>query len=85
MLENARNVERHLRERLEGSAGVVEVIGKGCLLGIRFEGKASDVHKRLLASRIITGTSSDPHVLRLLPPLCVPVEEIDLLVEALAL
>jgi 4-aminobutyrate aminotransferase-like enzyme len=31
----------------------------------------------------MTGTSSDPNVLRLLPPLCTTLEEIDLLVEVL--
>ena len=39
--------------------------------------------KALLERRIITGTSSDPKVLRLLPPLCLTLEEAGLFVDAL--
>ena len=62
---------------------VVAVHGLGFLLGIEFEGKAADVHKRLLDQKIITGTSSDPKVLRLLPPLIMKEEHVDLLIGAL--
>ncbi|MGE3466522.1 MAG: aspartate aminotransferase family protein [Pyrinomonadaceae bacterium] len=83
MIENAAHIERYLRERLANVDGVVAVRGKGCLLGIEFDGPCSPVHKDLLANQIITGTSSDPNVLRLLPPLCVAENEVDLFVEAL--
>ena len=84
MIENAAAVEQHLRERLDGIPGIVAVHVKGCLLGIKFLDKCGPVHAQLLENKIITGTSSDPNVLRLLPPLCVSVEEVDLLVEQLA-
>ena len=83
MLANAKAVETHLRDRLEGCPGVVAVHGKGCLLGIEFDDKCAPVHARLLAAKIITGTSSAPNVLRLLPPLCVTLAEVDLLIETL--
>jgi 4-aminobutyrate aminotransferase-like enzyme len=38
----------------------------------------------LLEQKIITGTSSDANVLRLLPPLCLSEAEIDLFVRGLA-
>jgi len=37
----------------------------------------------LLEKKIITGTSSNPKVLRLLPPLCLQEPEVDLFVEVL--
>ncbi|HEY0079713.1 MAG TPA: aminotransferase class III-fold pyridoxal phosphate-dependent enzyme [Pyrinomonadaceae bacterium] len=84
MLENVRRVERHLRERLEGVRRVVGVRGRGMLLGVEFDSEISgQMQKALLERRIITGTSSDARVLRLLPPLCLSVEEADLFVEAL--
>ena len=84
MLANARAVENHLRAELAGVEGVRGVRGRGLLLGVEFEEPvAAKVQKELLARRIITGTSSDPRVLRLLPPLCVTVEEAGLFVEAL--
>ena len=82
MLENVRRVEAHLRKRLKEVEQVVSVKGRGFLLGLEFADKAASVHKALLDRKIITGTSSDPKVLRLLPPLCLSVNEVDLFVDA---
>lgn len=84
MLDNARRVESHLRDSLAGMSGISTVHGKGCLLGIEFDQPCKDIHTKLLDAKIITGTSSDPRVLRLLPPLCVSTDEIDILVEVLS-
>jgi len=84
MLENAREIERRLRERLADVPQVAAVRGRGLLLGVEFKDEiAAQVNKALLERRVITGTSSDARVLRLLPPLCVTREEIDLFVESL--
>lgn len=84
MMENARRVERHLRDSLTGNAGLRSIKGRGCLIGLEFDEPGVGIHAKLLEHRIITGTSSDPNVLRLLPPLCVSIDEIDLFVEVLA-
>jgi len=83
MIENVRTVEAYLRERLKEVEQVVNIHGRGFLLGLEFADKAKPVHEALLERKIITGTSSDPKVLRLLPPLCLKREEVDLFVEAL--
>jgi len=83
MLANVRAVELYLRQRLKEVKQVVSVRGLGFLLGIEFAEKAAPVHKALLKRHIITGTSSDARVLRLLPPLCLKREEVDLLVTEL--
>ena len=83
MLENVRTVSAYLRKRLGEIPEVVSVHGAGFLLGVRFGRKASDVHKGLLEHGVITGTSSDPNVLRLLPPLCLQAEEVDIFIDAL--
>jgi len=83
MLANVRAVEAHLRERLKEVEQVVAVHGKGFLLGLEFADKAKPVHEALLDQKIITGTSSDPRVLRLLPPFCLQKDEVDLFVDAL--
>ena len=83
MIENSREVETYLRSELASISNVKGVSGKGCLLGIEFDGAANEVFSKLLQSKIITGTSSVPNVLRLLPPLCVTKDELSLLVEAL--
>lgn len=84
MIDNARRVGLHLRDSLTGNAGLRSIKGRGCLIGLEFDEPCSGIHTKLLENKIITGTSSDPHVLRLLPPLCVSIDEIDLLVEVLA-
>lgn len=83
LLENVKTVEGYLRERLRNVDQVVAVHGRGFLLGIEFADKAAPFHQKLLERKIITGTSSDPKVLRLLPPLCLQTAEVDLFIEAL--
>ncbi|MEO6656402.1 MAG: aminotransferase class III-fold pyridoxal phosphate-dependent enzyme [Pyrinomonadaceae bacterium] len=84
MIANAKAIEKYLRDRVKGISGISSVLGKGCLLGIKFFEPCAPVHAKLLENNIITGTTRDPNVLRLLPPLCVTEDEIDMLVEVLA-
>lgn len=83
MLASAAAAEKQLRDGLKGVHGIKAIHGKGCLIGIEFEDKCAPVHAKLLENKIITGTSSNPNVLRLLPPLCVNADEINILVEKL--
>jgi acetylornithine aminotransferase/acetylornithine/N-succinyldiaminopimelate aminotransferase len=83
MLENVRAVEASLRDRLQGIPQVASVRGRGFLLGLEFRDKAAPIHQALLDRKIITGTSSDPNVLRLLPPLCLKTAEVDLFIAKL--
>ena len=83
MRENIAEIETYLRERLKEIEEVKTLRGKGGLLGIEFNDNCKPIHAKLLENNIITGTSSDPNVLRLLPPLCVKKEEIDRLIEVL--
>jgi acetylornithine/N-succinyldiaminopimelate aminotransferase len=83
MLENVRAVETYLRHSLKEIPTIVSVRGCGFLLGLEFHDQAAPIHKALLDRKIITGTSSDPNVLRLLPPLCLKTSDIDLFVAKL--
>ncbi|MBC7795819.1 MAG: aminotransferase class III-fold pyridoxal phosphate-dependent enzyme [Pyrinomonadaceae bacterium] len=83
MLSNVKFIENYLREQLSQIEYVKNLRGKGCLLGIEFDRNAKEIHAKLLQKHIITGTSSEPNVLRLLPPMIVSANEIDLLISAL--
>jgi len=83
MLANVKTTEAYLRRRLAKVPQVAAVRGRGFLLGIEFRAPAAAIHKALLERKIITGTSSDPNVLRLLPPLCLSSDQVDLFLEAL--
>ena len=64
--------------------GVRGVSGRGLLLGLHLDRPAAEVQRALFDRRIITGTASDPAVLRLLPPLSFSEREADLLLAGLA-
>ncbi len=83
MIENARLIESRLRTTIANVPAVKRLKGRGCLLGIEFKNECRPVHARLLDEKIITGTSSDAKVLRLLPPLCTFPEQADILVRAI--
>jgi acetylornithine/N-succinyldiaminopimelate aminotransferase len=82
LLANVREVSALIRETCR--VGPVESIrGHGFLLGLRTRPKAAAVRDALLARDILAGTSADPHVLRLLPPLVLRVEHVQRLAAAL--
>jgi acetylornithine/succinyldiaminopimelate/putrescine aminotransferase len=83
LLANVRTLSAELRHR--AVTGPVESVqGQGFLLGLRCRRPAKDVQAELLARDILVGTSSDPKVVRLLPPLTLAREHVDALVAALA-
>lgn len=75
LCEQATAIGERLREKLQGC--VTEVLGRGCLIGLRLAVDAKGVQQRLLEAGFITATSGDPHVLRLLPPINMPLEAVD--------
>ena len=56
----------------------------GLLLGLECDRPASEVRDALLDHDILTGTSSDPHILRILAPLIITTDHVNRLAEALA-
>ena len=76
-------LEERLRARLSGVQGVRGVRGKGLLLGVELERPCADVQRALFDKRILVGSSIDPQVLRLLPPLVLEEHELDRFVDAL--
>ncbi len=82
LLKNVK--ERELEIRRECLLGPVRKIqGKGFLLGLVCDQPALEVQKKLLKKNILTGTSADKKVLRLLPPLVLQSSHIERLREAL--
>jgi acetylornithine/succinyldiaminopimelate/putrescine aminotransferase len=81
LVENAATVGAYLRyHALNLGLGVQ---GHGLLLGLRLPVPAAEVQRRLFARRILTGTASDPAILRLLPPLSFSKDEAQQLLEGL--
>ncbi|HEX6999416.1 MAG TPA: aminotransferase class III-fold pyridoxal phosphate-dependent enzyme [Gammaproteobacteria bacterium] len=81
-LPRVREVSARIRETCV--VGPVEGIqGQGLLLGLRTRPRAAAVRDALLERDILAGTSADPHVLRLLPPLVLEPQHVARLAEAL--
>lgn len=82
LLANVRDVSATIRATCV--VGPVEGIqGRGFLLGLKTRPKAAAVRDALLARDILVGTSADPHMLRLLPPLILGTDHVRQLASAL--
>ena len=77
LVENAAKVGAHLLEELKKFKGIKEVRGRGLMIGLEFEEPIKELRKQLLfEQKVFTGVSGT-NVLRLLPPLCLSMQEAD--------
>jgi acetylornithine/succinyldiaminopimelate/putrescine aminotransferase len=83
LLGNVRKVAAQMRESCVVGP-VVSMQGAGFLAGLRTSRPAKDVQKELLERDILTGTSADPNVLRVLAPYVLAPEHVEQLRDALA-
>jgi acetylornithine/N-succinyldiaminopimelate aminotransferase len=82
LLENVRRVAQYIRKTCIVGP-VTGHQGAGFLTGLITRVPAKAVQEALLEQDILTGTSGDPNVLRLLPPFILKEAEVDLLAAAL--
>ncbi len=83
LLANVRALSQRLRETCVVGP-VTGIQGAGFLTGLRTRRPAREVQKELLDRDILTGTSGDPHVVRILAPYVLEASHIDALRDALA-
>jgi acetylornithine/succinyldiaminopimelate/putrescine aminotransferase len=83
LLANVRQVSTYIRSNCV-TGPVTGTQGAGFLLGLRTSRPAKEVQAALLAKNILTGTSGDAHVLRLLPAYILNEGHVDQLCDALA-
>jgi acetylornithine/succinyldiaminopimelate/putrescine aminotransferase len=83
LLANVRRVSTYIRSNcLVGP--IVGAQGAGFLLGLKTSRPAKEIQAALLEKDILTGTSGDPHILRLLPAYIMNEGHVDRLSDALA-
>jgi len=63
---------------------VIGIQGRGLLVGLRTSRPAKAIQSELLQRGVLVGTSSDPHIVRLLPPLTIGPDHVEILAGALA-
>jgi acetylornithine/N-succinyldiaminopimelate aminotransferase len=84
LIKNVTKVNAHFMKRIQEIGEVTLIKGRGLMLGVSFAYNVSDMRKKLIfEEQIFTGGSSNPNLLRILPPLCVTTEQIDDFIDAL--
>lgn len=75
LVENAARVGSFLLDELKGFKGIKEVRGEGLMIGLEFEEPIKELRSKLLfEQKAFTGVSGT-NVIRLLPPLCLSMDE----------
>ena len=83
LMENAAEVGQYFIAKAKKIKGVKEVRGMGLMIGIDMGFPIKELRKEMLFQRrIFTGSSSDPNVMRLLPPLGLTKREVDVFIKA---
>ena len=81
LMENAAKVGAHLMKELKLFPQIKEVRGEGLMIGLEFEEPVKELRTRLLfEQKVFTGVSGT-NVIRLLPPLCLSLEQADEFIE----
>ena len=83
LCENAARLGEAMHRKLRVGS-VQQVLGRGCLIGLKLNRPAKEVQTEMLKRGFITGTSANPNVLRLMPPINLGLEAIDAAAAALA-
>jgi len=80
LVENAKNMGNYFMEKLQKIPQVKQVRGCGLMIGLSVD-NAKEIQKKLFLEKILVGAVGD-ETLRILPPLIVKKEEIDLFINA---
>ena len=83
LLERVRRVGSYIRQTCVVGP-VTAHQGAGFLTGLRTTRPAKEIQAELLECGILTGTATDPNILRLLPPFILQEEQVDMLRDTLA-
>ena len=81
LVENAKAIGDYLLEELKKFPQIKEVRGRGLMIGLEFEEPIKELRLKLLKEQHVFTGVSGTNVLRLLPPLCLSMDEADLFLE----
>lgn len=77
LIDNAAKVGEHLLTELKKFSQIKEVRGRGLMIGMEFEEPIKELRLKLLKEQHVFTGVSGTNVIRLLPPLCLSMEEAD--------
>jgi acetylornithine aminotransferase len=81
LVDNAAKVGAYLMEELRKFPQIKDVRGRGLMIGLEFDEPVKELRRKLLfEQKVFTGVTGT-HVIRLLPPLCLSMDEANLFLE----
>lgn len=81
---NARELSAYFKEKATSISGLKFFKGRGLMLGLEFDFPVTELRKNLLFNqRMFTGSSKNPNLIRILPPLTIQKSHLDRFFEAL--
>tara|TARA_B100000809_G_scaffold32497_1_gene28357 strand:- start:23911 stop:25038 length:1128 start_codon:yes stop_codon:yes gene_type:complete len=84
LLANVNEISAYFKEEVKQLPGVKQVKGQGLMLGLEFDFEVGELRKKLIYNeKIFTGGAMNKNILRILPPLNVTKQDIDVFVNAL--
>ena len=84
LLKNTKHIGNYLMKKLKKMEAIKEVRGLGLMIGLEFDQPIKALRKHLVYNeQVFTGSSSNPNVMRLLPPLNLGKNEADLFLKKL--
>jgi len=84
LIENVQEINTYFKEQVKSLKGVKQVKGQGLMLGLEFDFEVGELRKKLIYDeKIFTGGAMNKNLLRILPPLNVTKQDIDVFITAL--
>lgn len=84
LMENAQQMAKYFTEQAASIPQLKAVKGRGLMLGLEFDFPIAELRKNLIFKHhIFTGSAKNPNLLRILPPLTIQKQHIDVFFEAL--
>ena len=85
LMHNATEMSAYFMEKAKSIPKLKKLKGRGLMLGLEFNSPVAALRKKLLFNHFLfTGSSKNPNLIRILPPLTIKKEHIDLFFKALA-
>lgn len=84
LVENAETLGGYLLRQLTQIEGINQIRGKGLMIGVEYDFPVAELREKLLyEEEVFVGSSSEPNVLRVLPPLAITKMDIDIFIKKL--
>ncbi|RLJ61580.1 acetylornithine aminotransferase [Lacinutrix venerupis] len=84
LMQNTKDISAYFLEKAKEISAIKNIKGRGLMLGLEFDFPIADLRKKLIFEhKIFTGSAKNPNLLRILPPLTIKKEHVNLFFEAL--